>query len=157
MLCAGLIGYRAYAMAGAAKTLGLYGFGAAAHILAEVDVADGCTVYAFTRQDDTAAQALACKLGASWAGAATDAAPQALEAAIIFAPAGALVPLALAATRNGASVVCAGIHMRDTPSFPYRSLWGERHIISVANLARHDGEAFFRAAARVKIRTTVHA
>ena len=160
LLCAGLIGYRAYsmtmAMAGNAKTLGLYGFGAAAHILAQVAVAEGRTVYAYTRRGDTAAQALARKLGAAWAGASDEAAPDALDAAIIFAPAGALVPPALAATKKGGTVVCAGIHMSDIPSFPYRILWGERRIVSVANLTRRDGDAFFRAAARIKIETTVH-
>ena len=156
LLCAGLIGYRAYAMAGKAKTLGLYGFGAAAHILAQVAAADGCAVYAFTRQGDTAAQDLAISLGAAWAGASTDTAPQPLDAAIIFAPAGTLVPQALAATRKGGTVVCAGIHMSDIPSFPYRILWGERRIVSVANLTRHDGEAFFQCAERVKIQTAVH-
>lgn len=156
LLCAGLIGHRAYAMAGFAKTLGLYGFGAAAHILAQIAVAEGRTVYAYTRQGDTAAQALARKLGAAWAGAADDAAPAALDAAIIFAPDGALVPRALSATKKGGTVVCAGIHMTDIPAFPYRMLWGERRIVSVANLTRSDGLAFFRAAARIRIKTSVH-
>ena len=156
LLCAGLIGYRAYSMAGDARTLGIYGFGAAAHILAQLAVAEGRTVYAYTRRGDAAAQALARKLGAAWAGASDEAAPDLLDAAIIFAPVGALVPQALAATRKGGAVVCAGIHMSDIPSFPYRILWGERRIASVANLTRHDGETFFRAAARVKIETTVH-
>lgn len=159
LLCAGLIGYRAYAMAGDAKVLGLYGFGAAAHILAQLAVAEGRTVYAYTRRGDDAAQRLARKLGAAWAGASDDAAPSApslLDAAIIFAPAGALVPQALAATRKGGSVVCAGIHMSDIPTFPYHLLWGERRVVSVANLTRRDGEAFFAAATRVRIKTTVH-
>lgn len=156
LLCAGLIGYRAYAMTGDARTLGIYGFGAAAHILAQIAVADGRTVYAYTRRGDTAAQALALKLGASWAGASEDKPPSALDAAIIFAPAGILVPQALASTKKGGSVVCAGIHMSDIPSFPYSLLWGERHIVSVANLTRSDGDAFFRLASRIKIETTVH-
>lgn len=156
LLCAGLIGYRAYTMAGDAKTLGIYGFGAAAHILAQIAVAEGRTVYAYTRRDDTAAQRLARQLGAAWAGASEDSAPGQLDAAIIFAPAGALVPQALAATRKGGSVVCAGIHMSDLPSFPYRLLWGERRIVSVANLTRRDGVAFFSTAQRIKIKTTVH-
>jgi len=163
LLCAGLIGYRAYAMAlamtlgaGDAKTLGIYGFGAAAHILAQVAVAEGRTVYAFTQRGDHAAQALARKLGAAWAGASEESAPDPLDVAIIFAPAGALVPQALAATRKGGAVICAGIHMSDIPAFPYRILWGERRIASVANLTRADGEAFFRAATRIKIETTVH-
>jgi len=156
LLCAGLIGFRAYAMAGVAKTLGIYGFGAAAHILAQIAVAEGRTVYAYTRRGDEAAQTLARRLGVAWAGASEETAPDTLEAAIIFAPVGALVPQALAATRKGGTVVCAGIHMSDIPSFPYGILWGERRIISVANLTRHDGDAFFRAAARIRIETTVH-
>jgi len=156
LLCAGLIGFRAYAMAGVAKTLGIYGFGAAAHILAQIAVAEGRTVYAYTRRGDKAAQTLARRLGVAWAGASEETAPDTLEAAIIFAPVGALVPQALAATRKGGTVVCAGIHMSDIPSFPYGILWGERRIISVANLTRHDGDAFFRAAARIRIETTVH-
>lgn len=156
LLCAGLIGYRAYAMAGDAKTLGIYGFGAAAHILAQIAVAEGRTVYAYTRRGDEAAQTLARRLGVAWAGASEETAPDTLEAAIIFAPVGALVPQALAATRKGGTVVCAGIHMSDIPSFPYSILWGERRIISVANLTRRDGDAFFRAAARIRIETTVH-
>lgn len=156
LLCAGLIGYRAYAVAGEAPVLGLYGFGAAAHILAQIAVAQGRTVYAYTRRGDAAAQALARELGAAWAGASEDQAPQPLDAAIIFAPAGALVPQALAATRKGGSVVCAGIHMSDIPAFPYGLLWGERRVVSVANLTRRDGVAFFAAAARIAIRTTVH-
>jgi propanol-preferring alcohol dehydrogenase len=156
LLCAGLIGYRAYTMAGDAKALGLYGFGAAAHILTQIAVAEGRTVYAYTRRGDAAAQALARKLGATWTGATDEAAPDLLDAAIIFAPLGALVPQALAATRKGGTVVCAGIHMSDIPSFPYHVLWGERRIVSVANLTRRDGEAFLRTVARVKIETTVH-
>lgn len=156
LLCAGLIGYRAYAMAGDAKTLGIYGFGAAAHILAQIAVAEGRTVYAYTRRSDEVAQTLARRLGVAWAGASEETAPDTLDAAIIFAPVGALVPQALAATKKGGTVVCAGIHMSDIPSFPYRVLWGERRIISVANLTRGDGDAFFRAAARIRIKTTVH-
>jgi len=153
---AGLIGYRAYAMAGDAKTLGIYGFGAAAHILAQIAVAEGRTVYAYTRRGDEVAQTLARQLGVAWAGASEETAPDTLDAAIIFAPVGALVPQALAATRKGGAVVCAGIHMSDIPSFPYRILWEERRIISVANLTRGDGDAFFRAATRIRIETTVH-
>ena len=156
LLCAGLIGYRAYAMAGDAKVLGLYGFGAAAHILAQIATAEGRTVYAYTRRGDAAAQALARRLGAAWAGASDDIAPGTLDAAIIFAPAGALVPQALAATRKGGTVVCAGIHMSDIPTFPYHLLWGERRIVSVANLTRRDGVAFFAAASRITIETAVH-
>jgi propanol-preferring alcohol dehydrogenase len=156
LLCAGLIGHRAYAMAGDAKVLGLYGFGAAAHILAQIAVAQGRTVYAYTRRGDVAAQTLARELGAAWAGASDEAAPTALDAAIIFAPAGALVPRALAATRKGGTVVCAGIHMTDIPSFPYSLLWGERRVVSVANLTRRDGEAFLAAAAHIPIKSTVH-
>jgi propanol-preferring alcohol dehydrogenase len=156
LLCAGLIGYRSYAMTGNARNLGIYGFGAAAHIIAQVAVAEGRRVFAFTRRGDTAAQTLAKKLGAAWAGASDDAAPEPLDAAIIFAPAGALVPQALAAVRKGGTVVCAGIHMSDIPSFPYSILWGERRVVSVANLTRRDGDEFFRAAARIHIDTEIH-
>ncbi len=155
LLCAGLIGYRAWTMAGPARAVGLYGFGAAAHLLAQIVLAEGREVYAYTRPGDTAAQALARGLGATWAGGSDETAPAALDAAILFAPAGALVPVALAATRPGGTVVCAGIHMSDIPSFPYRLLWRERTLRSVANLARDDGERFMAAAARVPL--DVHA
>lgn len=153
LLCAGLIGYRAYAMTGGAKRLGLYGFGAAAHIITQVALWQGKDVYAFTRPGDTHSQAFALSLGAKWAGDSDTAAPALLDAAIIFAPEGALVPRALAATCKGATVVCAGIHMRDIPSFPYSLLWGERVVRSVANLTRADGEAFFSIAKQVTIET----
>lgn len=153
LLCAGLIGYRAYVMAGAARRLGLYGFGAAAHIIVQVARAQGKEVYAFTRAGDLRSQGFACSLGAVWAGAAGDVPPARLDAAIIFAADGALVPQALAATEKGATVVCAGIHMRDIPAFPYALLWGERVLRSVANLTRADGEAFFDLARQVEIKT----
>lgn len=152
LLCAGLIGYRAYAMAGDAPRLGLYGFGAAAHLIAQVAVAQGREVHAFTRPGDAAAQALARELGAAWAGGSDEAPRAPLDAALIFAPVGALVPAALRAVRPGGTVVCAGIHMSDIPSFPYAWLWGERRIVSVANLTRADGEAFMRIAAQVPLR-----
>lgn len=155
LLCAGLIGWRAYTMAGAAPRLGLYGFGAAAHLIAQVAVAQGREVYAFTRPGDHAAQQLARELGAAWAGGSDEAAPALLDAALLFAPVGALVPLALRALRPGGTVVCAGIHMSDIPSFPYALLWGERRIVSVANLTRADGEAFLRVAGELPLR--VHA
>ncbi len=156
LMCAGLIGYRSYRFAGDARRIGLYGFGAAAHIIAQVAVAEGREVYAFTSPGDTAAQAFARSLGAVWAGASTDAPPALLDAAIIFAPVGSLVPDALSRVVPGGVVVCAGIHMSDIPSFPYRLLWGERVIRSVANLTRRDGEEFFQLAARVPIRTRIH-
>jgi propanol-preferring alcohol dehydrogenase len=137
---------------GHAARLGLYGFGAAAHLVAQVAVADGRSVYAFTRTGDADAQAHARSLGASWAGASDDAAPEPLDAAIIFAPVGALVPTALRAVRAGGIVVCAGIHMSDVPSFPYSLLWRERVLRSVANLTRADGESFLARAARVPLR-----
>ena len=151
LLCAGLVGYRAWTMAGPARAVGLYGFGAAAHLIAQIAVAEGREVYAFTRPGDAAAQALARGLGATWAGGSDEPAPVPLDAAILFAPAGALVPVALAATRPGGTVVCAGIHMTDIPSFPYRLLWRERTLRSVANLTRGDGERFMAAAARVPL------
>ncbi len=157
LLCAGLIGHRAYRMAGPARRLGLYGFGAAAHIIAQVAVQEGREVYAFTRPGDAAGQAFARSLGAVWAGDSTGAAPAPLDAAIIFAPAGALVPAALAATAKGGTVVCAGIHMSDIPAFPYRLLWGERVLRSVANLTRQDGLDFFERVGRLAIRTSVAA
>lgn len=154
LLCAGLIGYRAYAMTGDARRLGLYGFGAAAHIIAQVARGQGREVYAFTRPGDIRSQEFARSLGAVWAGDSDVAAPVQLDAAIIFAPLGALVPQALAATRKGGIVVCAGIHMSDIPRFPYSLLWGERTVRSVANLTRADGEAFFKIAEEIDIRTS---
>ena len=142
LLCAGLIGWRAYRMAGPAQRIGLYGFGAAAHILAQLAVAEGRDVLAFTREGDLDAQQFARTLGCSWAGPSTAQPEELLDAAIIFAPVGALVPAALKAVRKGGRVVCAGIHMSDIPSFPYADLWGERHILSVANLTREDGLTF---------------
>lgn len=154
LLCAGLIGYRAYRMAGEAQRIGLYGFGAAAHLLAQVALWEGKEVYAFTRPGDASAQAFARSLGCQWAGASGEAPPEELDAAIIFAPVGALVPEALRRVRKGGRVVCAGIHMSDIPAFPYADLWGERSILSVANLTRADGTAFFDIAARIPVRTT---
>ena len=156
LLCAGLIGYRAYRLAGPGTRLGLYGFGAAAHILAQVARHDGREVYAFTRPGDTAAADLARRLGATWAGPSDVAPPTPLDAAILFAPVGALVPVALAHTAPGAVVVCAGIHMSDIPSFPYRLLWEERVLRSVANLTREDARDFLGLASRIPIRTEVH-
>jgi alcohol dehydrogenase, propanol-preferring len=155
LLCAGLIGYRALAMAGDARRIGIYGFGAAAHIVAQVAAFQGRELYAFTRPGDSAAQDFARKLGCAWAGDSTGPAPQPLDAALLFAPVGALVPLALAATRKGGSVVCAGIHMSDIPSFPYSLLWGERSVKSVANLTRRDGEEFMRLAPLARVRTEI--
>jgi len=155
LLCAGLIGYRAYAMAGEARTLGLYGFGAAAHLISQVAVAQGRTVFAFTRSGDSDAQRFARELGVAWAGGSDEAPPRPLDAALIFAPAGGLVPVALAATVRGGSVICAGIHMSDIPSFPYRLLWGERSVRSVANLTRADGVAFLAVATQVLLQVRV--
>ncbi len=155
LLCAGLIGYRALAMAGDARRIGLYGFGAAAHIIAQVAAWQGREVHAFTRKGDAESQAFARQLGACWVGAGDECPPQALEAALIFAPAGELVPAALRATAKGGTVVCAGIHMSDIPSFPYSILWGERRIVSVANLTRRDGEEFLALAPKVPVRTEV--
>lgn len=155
LLCAGLIGYRAYAMAGAAERIGLYGFGAAAHLIAQVARADRRRLFAFTRAGDAAAQELARSLGAEWAGGSEEAPPEPLDAAILFAPVGALVPRALAAVRPGGQVICAGIHMSDVPSFPYRLLWGERVVRSVANLTRADGEALLARAATVAIESRI--
>jgi propanol-preferring alcohol dehydrogenase len=155
LLCAGLIGYRAYALAGDAERLGLYGFGSAAHILCQVARADGRRVFAFTRPGDSESQAFARDLGAEWAGGSDQKPPEELDAAIIFAPAGDLVPTALAACAKGGSVVCAGIHMSDIPAFPYELLWGERAIRSVANLTRRDGEDFMQVAPRVPVHTSV--
>jgi len=154
-LCAGLIGYRALSMAGAARRIGLYGFGAAAHIVAQVARHQRREVYAFTRPGDAAAQAFARGLGAAWAGGSDETPPVALDAALLFAPVGALVPAALAAVAPGGTVVCAGIHMSDIPSFPYARLWGERRVVSVANLTRQDGLEFIALAARIPIRTEV--
>jgi propanol-preferring alcohol dehydrogenase len=155
LLCAGLIGYRAYRAAGDAPCLGLYGFGAAAHLLAQVAVAEGRRVYAFTRPGDSAGQDFARALGAAWAGGSDEDPPEALHAAIIFAPVGALVPAALRAVRPAGVVVCAGIHMSDIPSFPYAWLWEERQIRSVANLTREDGARFLALVARLGIRPRV--
>ena len=155
LLCAGLIGYRSYRMAGDARRLGLYGFGAAAHIIAQVAAHDGREVYAFTSPGDAAAQEFARALGAVWAGASTDAPPEPLDAAIIFAPVGRLVPEALARVAPGGTVVCAGIHMSDIPSFPYERLWGERVVRSVANLTRQDAREFLALAPRVPVKTSV--
>ena len=153
LLCAGLIGWRSLVMAGEAKNLGIYGFGAAGHIVAQVAHFQGRHVYAFTRKGDAEAQALARSLGARWAGASEDSPPVALDAAIIYAPVGALVPQALRAVRKGGRVVCAGIHMSDIPSFPYDILWGERQVVSVANLTRKDGTDFLWVAREAGVRT----
>jgi propanol-preferring alcohol dehydrogenase len=153
LLCAGLIGYRALRLAGDAERLGLYGFGASAHIVTQVARAQGRRVFAVTREGDEAAQAFARSLGAEWAGSGGP--PVELDAAIIFAPAGELIPDALAAVAKGGTVVCAGIHMSDIPSFPYGRLWGERTLRSVANLTRRDGEEFLTLAPQVPVRTEV--
>ncbi len=153
LLCAGLIGWRSLVAAGEGMRLGLYGFGAAAHIVAQVALWQGREVFAFTRPGDTAAQDFAVELGAAWAGGSDEAPPEPLDAAILFAPVGALVPLALKAVRKGGSVVCAGIHMSDIPSFAYHLLWEERKIVSVANLTRRDGIDFFTVARQAGIRT----
>ncbi|ADB53778.1 zinc-dependent alcohol dehydrogenase family protein [Conexibacter woesei] len=155
LLCAGLIGYRAFQMAGDAERVGLYGFGAAAHLICQVAVHEGRRVFAFTRERDVAGQQFARELGAVWAGASAERPPEELDAALIFAPVGALVPLALRAVARGGSVICAGIHMSDIPSFPYVDVWGERTLRSVANLTRADGEAFLALAPRVPLRTQV--
>ena len=155
LLCAGLIGYRALTMCGDAQRVGFYGFGAAAHILTQVAIADGREVFAFTRAGDDAAQRFARELGAVWAGSSEERPPEQLDAAIIFAPVGALVPTALAAVAPGGTVVCGGIHMSDIPSFPYELLWGERTVRSVANLTRADGEALLALAPRVPVETAV--
>jgi len=157
LMCAGLIGYRALRMAGEARRLGLYGFGAAAHIVAQVAAHQGRTVHAFTRSGDAEAQALARSLGAAWAGGSDEAPPEPLDAALLFAPVGALVPAALKAVVKGGTVVCAGIHMSDIPSFPYDLLWGERVVRSVANLTRRDGEEFLALAPKIPVRTTTTA
>ena len=155
LLCAGLIGYRALAMAGDGRRLGLYGFGAAAHIVAQVAQHQGREIYAFTRPRDRTAQEFARQLGATWAGNSDALPPQLLDAALIFAPVGSLVPAALSAIVKGGRVICAGIHMSDIPGFPYSLLWGERSIQSVANLTRADGDAFLALAPQVPVRTEV--
>ncbi|SDS52914.1 zinc-dependent alcohol dehydrogenase family protein [Bradyrhizobium canariense] len=153
LLCAGLIGWRSLVMAGEGKHLGIFGFGAAGHIIAQVARWQGRSVYAFTRTGDLEAQALAKSLGACWTGASDEQPPVPLDAAIIYAPVGSLVPLALRAVRKGGRVVCAGIHMSDIPSFPYNILWEERQLLSVANLTRNDGVEFFKIAAQAGIKT----
>ena len=152
LLCAGLIGHRCMTLAGPVERVGLYGFGAAAHILAQIFVSQGVDVFAFTRIGDVQAQAFARSLGASWVGASEDLPPTPLDAAILFAPVGALVPTALRAVRKGGRVVCGGIHMSDIPSFPYHLLWEERSIQSVANLTREDGRRFFDLVSRVPVK-----
>ena len=154
LMCAGLIGWRSLRMAGDGRHIGLYGFGAAAHILAQVCRWQGREVYAFTRSGDEFAQALARSLGARWAGGSNETPPEPLDAAIIFAPVGALVPKALAAVRKGGRVICGGIHMSDIPKFPYSLLWEERHIVSVANLTRRDATEFLAIALQAGVRTT---
>jgi alcohol dehydrogenase, propanol-preferring len=159
LMCAGLIGWRSYRMAGqgegAGKNLGIYGFGAAAHILAQVAIAQGRRIYAFTRTGDAQAQDFARRLGATWAGGSEEMPPEALDAAIIFAPVGALVPAALRAVKKGGRVVCGGIHMSDIPSFPYRILWEERQVLSVANLTREDAHEFLAVAPEAGVKTEV--
>jgi propanol-preferring alcohol dehydrogenase len=155
LLCAGLIGYRSLVMAGDAERFGLYGFGASAHIIAQVARWQGRRVFAFTRTGDEDGQRFARSLGAEWAGSSTERPPEELDAAIIFAPVGALIPAALAAVAKGGVVVCAGIHMSEIPSFSYDLLWGERVLRSVANLTRHDGEEFLQLAPQVPVRTAI--
>ena len=157
LLCAGLIGYRSLRLAGDAERIGLYGFGASAHIVAQVARHQGRRVFAFTRPGDDEGQAFARELGAEWAGGSDERPPEELDAAIVFAPVGALVPAALAVLAKGGAVVCAGIHMSDIPSFPYELLWGERVVRSVANLTRADGEEFLALAPQVPVRTEVEA
>jgi alcohol dehydrogenase, propanol-preferring len=152
LLCAGLIGFRSYRIAGEAERLGFYGFGSSAHILIQLAVAEGRKAFVFTRRGDREGQQFARELGAEWVGSSDERPPEELDAAIIFAPVGALVPAALRAVAKGGSVVCAGIHMSDIPAFPYEILWGERAVRSVANLTRADGEDFFRRIANVPIR-----
>lgn len=157
LLCAGLIGYRSYRMAGSeTERLGLYGFGAAAHIVAQLAVFEGKKVYAFVKPGDSEARSFALRLGAVWAGDSTEAPPDPLDSAIIFAPVGALVPAALRAVDRGGVVVCGGIHMSDIPSFPYQILWNERTVRSVANLTRRDGEELLELAPKVPVRTEIH-
>jgi propanol-preferring alcohol dehydrogenase len=157
LLCAGLIGYRSLLLAGDAERVGLYGFGAAAHIVCQVARSQGRRIFAFTRSGDESSQSFARSLGAEWAGESLERPPEPLDAAIIFAPVGALVPAALAAVGKGGSVVCAGIHMSDIPAFPYELLWGERVLRSVANLTRRDGEEFMALAPQVPVKTEVEA
>ncbi len=157
LLCAGLIGYRSLRLCGDPERLGLYGFGGSAHIVCQVAAHEGRRVFALTREGDAETQEFARSLGAEWAGGSETGPPEPLDAAIIFAPVGALIPLALRALAPGGSVVCAGIHMSDIPAFPYEILWGERQIRSVANLTRRDGEEFLRLAPRVPVRTEVSA
>lgn len=156
LLCAGLIGYRAFRFVGNARRIGFYGFGSAAHLLIQIAVAEGREVYAFTRAGDTASQNFARGLGAVWAGVSDDSPPEVLDAAILFAPVGALVPAALRAVDKGGAVVCAGIHMSDIPQFPYSILWNERTIRSVANLTRADAEQYFAALEACIVRTEVN-
>ena len=156
LLCAGLIGYRSLRAAGDAGRLGLYGFGASAHVIIQVAVHQGREVFAFTRDGDEEGQTFARELGAAWAGGSSESPPEELDAAIVFAPVGALVPAALRAVAKGGVVVCAGIHMSDIPSFPYEILWGERAVRSVANLTRRDGEEFLALAPEVPVRSEVH-
>lgn len=156
LLCAGLIGYRTLRLAGEGKRLGFYGFGAAAHILIQAACYQGREVYAFTREGDVQGQAFAKSLGAIWAGSSNESPPVPLDAALIFAPAGELVPIALKAVKKGGSVVCAGIYMSDIPSFPYSLLYGERNLQSVTNLTREDGRQFFNLVEKAKIETMVH-
>ncbi|WP_375196391.1 zinc-dependent alcohol dehydrogenase family protein [Sphingobium sp.] len=153
LLCAGLIGWRALRLAGPAPVIGLYGFGAAAHILVQIATHQGRTVHAFTRKGDEEGQAFARSLGCAWAGASCERPPEPLDAALIFAPVGALIPFALRTVRKGGRVVCAGIHMSDIPSFPYADLWEERQIVSVANLTREDGTSFFELVENIRLRT----
>lgn len=153
LLCAGLIGWRSLVMTGDAKHLGIYGFGAAGHIVAQVAKWQGRSVYAFTRGGDTAAQVFAKELGVVWTGSSETLPPESLDAAILYAPVGSLIPTALRAVRKGGRVVCAGIHMSDIPSFPYSLLWEERQVVSVANLTRHDGVEFLKIAPQAEVRT----
>ena len=155
LLCAGLIGHRALSAAGDARRIGIYGFGAAAHVVAQVARYQRREVFAFTRPGDTAGRRFALEMGAAWAGDSTTPPPESLDAAILFAPVGALVPIALRAVRKGGTVVCAGIHMSDIPAFPYEILWGERRLVSVANLTRKDGEEFLALAPKVPVKTRV--
>ena len=153
LLCAGMLGYRSYRKTGDARRLGIYGFGNAAHLIAQIAIYQGREIFAFTRPGDKAGQESARKLGTTWAGGSDEMPPEKLDAAIVFAPVGELVPLALRALAKGGIVVCGGIHMSDIPSFPYADLWGERTICSVANLTRRDGEEFLEIAPRVAVRT----
>ncbi len=155
LLCAGLIGYRALVAAGDAKRIGIYGFGAAAHIISQIACAQQREIYAFTQEGDIESQQFAREMGAIWAGDSGFSPPQEMDAAIIFAPVGELVPIALKQIKKGGKVVCAGIHMSEIPAFPYEILWGEREICSIANLTRQDGEAFFKIATQLKIKTRV--